>query len=324
MVPDTRLRFVVAITCATLVSAAWPPGSVNRSFYHTPKGLLHYVWHGDVTATPPFVYFHAHPRSTEEFKTLTQALPETQPFVAVDYFGAGSSDECLCDEAHDEFVTYDTFAQWVLDICDSLGVKNLIPFGSLTGASGAIELAGLASKQGRVEKLILWEVYYLKPAAKTYIDNIYIPSIRHLPLYQNGSHLTFWWHKGDAGPVGPTDYKVVAKEDLVTNEQKTVDSLVNMRTGWQFKMGWSHYNDQIIPTFKQLVQANVKTLFLYGSAADYIGNLYGLDHDWSDAHIKAVIPEHLRVTSEILNGTEGALQQNATIAANFIREFMQV
>ena len=102
-----------------LALGAWPPGAVRRGFHTTPNGALHYVVGGNVTATPPLVFFHAHPRSTEQIKILMTKIPKTQPFIAVDYFGAGSSDECQCDESKDEFVPYTTFAQWVLDICDA-------------------------------------------------------------------------------------------------------------------------------------------------------------------------------------------------------------
>ena len=123
-------------------------------------------------------------------------------------------------------------------------MKKLIPFGSLTGASGAIELAWLAAKQGRVDVMVNFEAYYLSPRAKKYIDTTYIPSIRHLPVELNGSHLMFWWLKTDAGPIGPTHMVPVAA-DLAANEQKTIDSLLNMRTGWEVKMAWSAYNELI-------------------------------------------------------------------------------
>jgi pimeloyl-ACP methyl ester carboxylesterase len=193
------------------------------------------VWRGNVSAAPPFVFFHAHPRSTEEFRLFMEAVPESQPFVAVDYFGAGFSDECQCDDSTDEFVSYPTFAAMTLEICDKLGVKKMLPFGSLNGANGAIELAWLAAKQGRVDHLLNFESFYLSPKAKAYIDQVYIPSVRHLPIFQNGSHMTFWWFKPDAGPIGPTS-TTPAPSDLWANEQKSVDALLALRTGWQIKM----------------------------------------------------------------------------------------
>ena len=214
------------------VLGAWPPGTVRRGFYETPKGYLHYIVRGNVSAAPPFVFFHAHPRSTEQVKLLMARIPPSQPLIAVDYFGAGASDECRCNETADEFVPYTTFAQWVLDICDREGVSKMIPLGSLTGASGAFELAWLASKQRRVDTLVQFEAYYLSPRAKKYIDGVYIPSVRHLPVNLNGSHLLFWWLKTDAGPIGPTQMAPVAA-DLMANQQKTMDSLTNMRTGWE-------------------------------------------------------------------------------------------
>merc|ERR1712216_783862 len=135
--------------------------------------------------------------------------------------------------------------------------------------------------------------------------------IRHLPVYANGSHLTFWWYKTDAGPIGPTSSTPV-KADLWRNQQKTEDSLQNMRTGWQYKMGWAAYNNHIPVRLKQLSEAGVATLFVYANFADALGNKYGLDHDWSEQHINAIIPESLRQIVRVSNGTEGALEQNAT------------
>ena len=78
-------------------------------------------------------------------------------------------------------VPYTAFAQWVLELCDREGVGSLIPFGALTGASAAFELAYLAAKSGRAAGLVQFESYYLSPKAKKYMDDVFIPSIRHLP-----------------------------------------------------------------------------------------------------------------------------------------------
>jgi len=318
------MRFLLCICALSLkiVGGAWPPGTVNRHFFHTPKGLVHYVVRGDVKATPPLVFFHGHARSTEEMKTLAvDHIPQSQPFIAFDYFGLGHSDECICDETRDEFVTYNAFAAFALQVCDKLGVKQMIPFGALTGCSIAIELAGLAAEQGRVERMVLFEAFYLKPSAESYVNNIYIPSIRHLPIHADGSHLISAWFKPDGGPIGPSSSIPVAS-DLAENEQKTVDWLVALRTGWQFKKGWTAYNDKIIPRMVQLANASVKTLFIYGTYVDALSNKYGLDHDWSEAHINAVLPSSLRDIVLVNNGTEGSLHQNATLVAKYMHDFL--
>ena len=259
------LRTLVRMAVPALALCAWPPGSVRRGFYATSKGALHYVVRGNVSAAPPLVFFHAHPRSTEQVRVLADEIPISQPLIAVDYFGVGSSDECICDEAVDEFVPYTTFAKMVLEICNREGVGKMIPLGSLTGASGAYELAWLAAKEGRCDTIVQYEAYYLSPRAKNYIDTSYIPTIRHLPVNLNGSHLLFWWNKPDAGPIGPTKMAPVAA-DLMANQQKTMDSLSMMRTGWQFKMGYTAYNDLIPGRLADLVHAGVRPLCI-GAAA---------------------------------------------------------
>jgi len=214
-----------------------------------------------------------------------------------------------------------TFASLTLEICDRLGVGKMIPFGSLQGASGAIELAWLAAKQGRVDRLVLFEALYLSPTAKAYIDNVFIPSLHNLPVYANGSHLLRWWFSADAGPIGPSSQSPVAA-DLAANQQKTIDDLTIMATGWQFKMAWSGYNELIVPRFQNLARAGVKTLFIDAGYADYIFNTYGLDKNWSETHINEAIPPAQRKIVTIANATQGALQQNATQMASAVCDFL--
>lgn len=237
-----------------------------------------------------------------------------------------SSRRCQCNESINEYVPYTTFAQWVLQICDLEGVTQMIPTGSLTGASGAMELAWLAAKQGRVDYLLQFEAYYLSPRAKQYIDNVYIPTVRHLPVNLNGSHLLYWWGKPDGGPIGPTTLLNgtggPVPADLLTNQQKTIDSLVAMRTGWEIKIAWSAYNSLIPSRLKDLVNAGVKQLYIDAGFADWLGNKYGLDKKWSRAQINAIVPPNLRVNYEVAHATEGAFEQNATICANVIRDFL--
>jgi hypothetical protein len=326
------------VACAL---AHWEPSTVKRGLFDTPHGLLHFVYRGNVSASAPLVFFHAHPRSTEEFRPLAQHIPLSQPFIAVDYYGAGASDECTtCDESKDEFIAYAEFSTQVMKLCDRLGVKKVIPFGALTGASPALEFAGQAGEQGRIDYLVWFEGYYLKPEAKAYVDNVFIPSIRHmfapcpegqtsLCLAINGSHVLDAWYRPDAAPLGPTSCGESSSHqcapvtaDLRHDMQKTIDWFENARTGWQFKIAWTRYNDAIPPRLKQLVALGVKFLFLHGTYADAMGDAYGLGWTWSKQHIEAIVPAASRTTVGILNGTEGSLEQNASVAAAAVRDFL--
>ena len=131
------------------------------------------------------------------FKLLMAEIPLSQPLIAVDYFGAGSSDECACNETVDEFVPYTQFAQWVLELCDAAGARKLIPMGSLTGASPAMELAWLAAKQGRAHALVQFEAFWLSPKAKAYIDSIYCAVLPH------SSHRRCLQERYDTIPIVP-------------------------------------------------------------------------------------------------------------------------
>ena len=73
---------------------------------------------------------------------------------------------------------------------------------------------------------------------------------------------------------------------------------------------------------QDLASANVKSLFIDAGFADWLGNKYGLDKDWSRAQINGIIPQALRTNYEISNATEGAFEQNATICASVIRDFL--
>jgi pimeloyl-ACP methyl ester carboxylesterase len=304
---------------------------VKRRFWETPKGFLHYVVRGDVTAAPPLVFFHAHPASTEQLRFLAEKIPQSQPLIAVDYFGAGSSDECICDEEKDEYVDYSTYASFVLQICDAEKAAKIIPFGVLTGGSPALELAYLASQQNRVDKVVFYETLYLSPKANAYVENVYIPSIRHLVPTANATHLLKFWYQPDAGPVNglcmiaaQTDAERVAclDPDLEKNQQKTIDALLNMRTGWQFKMAWTAYNDKVATRLSHVSASSASVLFMYGEAADELQNKFGLDHDWSAAHLHAAVPDAQRTVKTLPGGTEGGTQTNATWMATAIGEFL--
>jgi len=252
-------------------------------------------------------------------KTLAEKIPSSQPLISLDYFGAGHSDECICDEARDEFVRYEVFAAYALEICRKHNVTKFIPFGSLTGASIAIELAAQAAEY-QVEKIILHDPVYLKPAAKEYVDNVYIPSIRHPELYVNGSHLLKAWFAPDGGPIGPSGKPV--QKDLPANQVKAMDSMLNSRTGWQFKMGWTAWNYLHVPRLLKLAALNVKFMFIYGTFTDGIMNKYGLDHDWSEAQFNKTVSASLRIVHRICGGTEGVLEQNTTLVAQYLSAFL--
>jgi len=337
------MGYPMATTCALLVlllpllaNAAWTPGAVKRRFHETPKGALHYVVGGDVADndTPTMVFFHGHPRSTEMFRGFVEHLPKSQPFIAIDYYGAGSSDECDCNEKDDEFVTFETFAKYALDICNKEGVKSLIPFGALTGGSPAIELAVLAIEGGhQVHNLILSQAFYLSSSVLEYFKSgDYIEGIRHPIILQDGSHIVSSsnpqsaWFSSDGGPIAGDPPNVVLPPnntaDLADNQIKTIDNLTMMRTGWQYKFAWIAYNDKIRSRFEKIVQNNVHTLFLHPEHADLAADLYGLNSTWSKKNFNELIPNHLLTNKKIPNGNEGVLEQQGKLCARIVKRFL--
>jgi len=141
------LRLALFCTLPYLLSAVaplgWPTGSVRHRYYDTPNGQLHYVIGGDVSSSNriPMLLLHSHPRSTTEFRYFAADMNPQIPFLAIDYFGMGYSDDYKGDGANDTFCTFEAIASHALEIATKEGADKFIVVGHLKGAHPAIELA---------------------------------------------------------------------------------------------------------------------------------------------------------------------------------------
>lgn len=244
----------------------WPTGSVVHRYHDTANGQLHYVKSrlpGANWTSAPLVFLHAHPRSTVEFRYVAEALSGA-PFIAVDYFGMGQSEDYLpTGPSAPQFCSFQALAAHVLDILKTEGVSEFVPVGHAKGAHPTIELAAAAGR-GRVRKVIIMNPLILSPAAKAFIDNKLIPLLKGASLATNGSHLLAAWNDPSAAPMGPGGQPSAEPRDLLANEEKTADSLRGIFTSWQYDMAWTAYNELNEPRMSE-VDRFASSLFLYGS-----------------------------------------------------------
>merc|ERR1711959_841223 len=239
---DMLLALLVAVTCG-IASAGFPSGSsaglsrswATRAFYTTPHGQIHCSYRVD-SADSPLVLFHSHPRSISEFKYLLDELQPT-PFVAFDYFGFGSSDDCLtCNASLNEYVSIDEFAECASQVLTALGVVQYDALGSLKGCAIA---TNLAAKDHRVRSLILANPAYWRPDVVAKIRS-YMNVIKNPVLQPDGSHLIQTWNDTSANPL----------PYLPLMEEKTIDELRAYFVGWQYVLAELDNNNNTLPALK--------------------------------------------------------------------------
>merc|ERR1712046_23587 len=103
----------------------------------------------------------------------------------------GASDDCRCKA--DEFVHFDTYAAWILEILQKHRVKKFVPLGILKGTNPALALASLAGSS-MVEAVVQIEPLLLSKSAIEYMLNQFIPSVVNPALNFTGEHLIKAWN----------------------------------------------------------------------------------------------------------------------------------
>lgn len=292
----------------------WPTGSVKHRYFDTPNGQIHYVLGGgagQLFSKTPLVFQHGHPRSTVEFKYLAAKLK--QPFIALDYFSMGLSEDYKGKDENDLFCSFQQWASYVLKILDHEHVRSFVSMGSLKGAHPALELAAQAG--ARVKDVVLMNPLILNAKGKQFIDGVLIPMLKNAPLASNGSHVLAAWNDPSAAPL-----PMASDEDLVINEEKTMDSLRAMANGWQYDAAWTAYNDQNVPRMHE-VDGHARSLFLYGEGAVTNWAKYGLDPESSQGEFAKAATHNKTVV--IPGGSEGMACQKADSIAQIISDFLK-
>lgn len=293
-------------TASPGISRPW----ATRAFFSTPHGQIHYAFGGDdnidglrTWRRPPLVLFHSHPRSISEFKYLLDELQPT-PFVAFDYFGFGSSDDCLtCNASLNEYVSIDEFAEYASQVLTALGVEQYDALGSLKGCAIA---TNLAAKDHRVRSLILANPAYWLPDVVAKIRS-YMNVIKNPVLQPDGSHLIQTWNDTSANPL----------PYLPLMEEKTIDELRAYFVGWQYVLAELDNNNNTLPALKAF---GGKTLLLWGGVALAIEDLFG----FHTVQFRRMIEEAVRdkQIEEFEFGNEGMMAANATELAPIIAKFL--
>jgi len=328
MVVASRLIvFAVSIFGLAMAQSVWPVElGVSRYFHDTPQGALHYVVRGDPSKEPPLVLFHSDPRSTTEFRHFVEAFSRPRPFIAVDFYGMGASDDCRCKT--DEFVRFETYAAEVLDILEKHGAKKFVPLGILKGTNPALALANVAGPS-MVEALVQIEPLLLSKSAAKYMNTDFIPSVVNPALSFTGEHLIKAWNDASAAPfavMGPSEGQLDNdQDDIGGNFEKTMDALRcrNAAAGSgrsKNQMAWVAYNDAILPAFKSTSKFS-RFLFIYSPHIEAVRAKYGLTPHWSRGQLEEALTgaEHKTVW---INATEGMMSQNATLIAQHVEEFL--
>jgi len=309
----TARFFAAVLTGQAGVSASvlgWPSGQVSHHFHDTEYGQIHYVTSGDLSKTP-MVYLHAHPRSSAEFKYVHAEMDGAVPFLAVDWFGFGQSEDYR-GSSEDDFITFEGFSTLALDILDKHSIDQFSVVGWMKGAHPAIELAAQAGPE-RLHKLALMGALILSPDAQSYVINNIVPNSKHPILKEDGSHLIDTWND-------PSGAEAQLPEELLWNQEKTNDALRCLYTNWQYQAAWGDYNPKIQARLSY-VDSFAKTLVINPTIAIAKWDMYGLNPGFSlDAFDQTMV--HGNNVTINLAASEGGLKQNSTIIANTLKDFL--
>lgn len=292
---------------SSVLSRPW----ATRAFHNTPHGQIHYAYGGDFSAQATLVLFHGHPRSTTEFSYLMDELHSTHAFVAFDYFGFGSSDDCLtCNATLNENVSIKAFAGYAQEVLSLLEVHKYAAVGSLKGASIATTLG---ASDARAEAVVLANSAWWTPDVVAKIMS-FLNFIKNPALHADGSHLITAWNDTSASPY----------PDLHKMEEKTQDELRALFSGWQYVLSELQNNNNTLPDLKAI---KGKSMLLWGGAALQHWDSFG----FHVAEFKQAITDalthpgllHARkpVVHELEYGNEGMIAANATAIAQMIRDF---
>ena len=222
---SARTFFCALVLCAigahtiSTESASTPlkTATSTRGFHTTPEGQIHYVTAGDPSTQTTLLLLHGHPRSTNEFKGLVDALGDKYAFVALDFFGFGASDECrTCDPDTNSHVDVKQWAGYVIEVMDALKIKTFVPVGSLKGTYSAVYITQAYPK--RIEATVLVLPLWLSNATLTKVEG-YMNMAKHPYLNSTGQHLLNAWADTSAG----------GGMDVNHNEDKTLDNLRSLK-----------------------------------------------------------------------------------------------
>jgi len=315
----SMLRFVLIMgLCAAFASAGGsssPPlktKSSVRGFHSTPEGQIHYVAGGDYSSghETTLLLLHGHPRSTTEFRGLVEALEGKYAFVALDFFGFGSSDDCVsCDSTTNAHVDVARWSSYAVEIMDSLNVSTFVPVASLKGTYSAAYIAQAYPE--RVEATVLVLPLWLNNATLQKVQG-YMNMAKHPQLAANGSHLLTAWADTSAG----------GGMDTALNEDKTLDNLRSLMGGWAYLWHMFDMNNDLLSAMSSFKS---KTMVVWGEKALAGWDMFGFETATSCAKIEAALKSNGNpvMVHKLEYGYESSMAVNSTAIAAWIQDFLK-
>ncbi|MFE4500485.1 alpha/beta fold hydrolase [Rhodococcus sp. NPDC056743] len=167
-----------------------PTTELRHGFADTRYGQVHYVEHGNGR---PVILLHQSPRSWDEFREVLPLLGNEFRPIAMDTLGFGIS-----ARPADPW-SVEMFAAGVIDLCDYLGLEQVILVGHHTGAVVAVEVA--ASAPSRIGALVLSGMPFVDAERREAVARR--PPIDHVVPQPDGSHLQQLWD--NRAPYYPAD-----------------------------------------------------------------------------------------------------------------------
>jgi pimeloyl-ACP methyl ester carboxylesterase len=156
----------------------------KRAFLDTPFGQVYYVTQGQ---GEPVLLLHQTPSSMDQYAELIPLLAKTKRVIAMDNLGFGDSDKPARQLSIEEY------GATVVQLLDELGIAKASIIGYHTGAFIGIEVA--TAHPERVDKLVLFEPFYIDDAVREAIRNFAKSGFKPFEMKPDGSHLMERWQQ---------------------------------------------------------------------------------------------------------------------------------
>lgn len=331
------MKLLLLIICCSALAGAQITdlGVPHKRFLHdTPWGQLHYA------ASPAFdpskktlLLFHGNPDSMIAYRQLlnSSSAKGRYNFLAFDYFGCGSSDDCVPPacveppesptsiEAPHSFVTIPEFIGSVKEIVAARAVPDsgLVCFGFLKGSQLAIECA---RQLQNVHALFALAPVWFNAAAVPVVMN-YTLHTRKVQLMPDGQQYIDAWHQPSVAPCDQVNASYCAvwePHTMQLNHLKTLNRARAFQTQWQFILAGLAANDDLVEP-NRIAELSTKVVYLgWPKVAMEMWKTDGFDPAVLVPAVNGAWQKHAvgKVKVDYVSGaSEGMMYQNASYFA---------